>query len=180
MVTANGDLVICVVKKKGHPLHQFTVAAQKCLLSVNKIREHDARCVLRFILCRRLPYSRRHPSLWMICGAWICGFLEFEFTSVCPYLRTAIALALLKWKELCVRQYKFLSWTKLCCGQCAFVDFKKCVRVVIIIIIICVLTKLKEMFYNGNILRRIIFVNVSKNSDPDDGLRKLQCATRFH
>jgi len=31
MVTANGDLVICVIKKKGHPLHPFTVAAQKCL-----------------------------------------------------------------------------------------------------------------------------------------------------
>ena len=30
------------------------------------------------------------------------------------------------------------------------------------------------MFYSGNILRREIFVNVSKNSDPDVGLRKLQ------
>ena len=30
------------------------------------------------------------------------------------------------------------------------------------------------MFYSGNIPRRIIFVNVSKNSDPDVGLRKLQ------
>jgi len=29
-------------------------------------------------------------------------------------------------------------------------------------------------------MRRKIFVNVSKNSDPDDGLRKLQYATRFH
>ena len=36
------------------------------------------------------------------------------------------------------------------------------------------------MFYSGNILRRKIFVNVSKNSDPDVGLRKLQYATRFH
>jgi len=36
------------------------------------------------------------------------------------------------------------------------------------------------MFYNGNILRRKILVNVSKNADPDDGLRKLQYATRFH
>jgi len=36
------------------------------------------------------------------------------------------------------------------------------------------------MFYNGNILWGKIFVNVSKNSDPDVGLRKLQCATRFH
>jgi len=33
---------------------------------------------------------------------------------------------------------------------------------------------------SGNILRRKIFVNVSKNSDPDVGLRKLQYATRFH
>ena len=38
----------------------------------------------------------------------------------------------------------------------------------------------ESMFYSGNILRRIIFVNVSKNSDPDVGLRKLQYATRFH
>jgi len=30
------------------------------------------------------------------------------------------------------------------------------------------------MFYSGNILRRKIFVKVSKNSDPDVGLRKLQ------
>jgi hypothetical protein len=36
------------------------------------------------------------------------------------------------------------------------------------------------MFYSGNIVRRIIFVNVSKNSDPDAGLRKLQYAARFH
>jgi len=36
------------------------------------------------------------------------------------------------------------------------------------------------MFYSGNIVRRIIFVNVSKNSDPDVGLKKLQYATRFH
>jgi len=36
------------------------------------------------------------------------------------------------------------------------------------------------MFYSGNILRRKIFANVSKNSDPDGGLRKLQHATRFH
>ena len=36
------------------------------------------------------------------------------------------------------------------------------------------------MFYSGNILRRKIFMNVSKNSDPDVGLRKLQYATRFH
>jgi len=34
--------------------------------------------------------------------------------------------------------------------------------------------------YSGNILRRKIFVNVSKNSDPDFGLRKLKHATRFH
>ena len=33
------------------------------------------------------------------------------------------------------------------------------------------------MFY---IPRRIIFVNVSENSDPDVDLRKLQYATRFH
>ena len=36
------------------------------------------------------------------------------------------------------------------------------------------------MFYSEYILRRKIFVNVSKNSDPDAGLRKLQYATRFH
>jgi len=36
------------------------------------------------------------------------------------------------------------------------------------------------MFYSGNILRRKTFVNVSKNSDPDADLRKLQYATRFH
>jgi len=36
------------------------------------------------------------------------------------------------------------------------------------------------MFYSGNILRRKIFVNVSKNSDADAGLTKLQFATRFH
>jgi len=29
------------------------------------------------------------------------------------------------------------------------------------------------MFYSGNILRRKIFVNVSKNSDPDAGLRNV-------
>jgi len=29
------------------------------------------------------------------------------------------------------------------------------------------------MFYSGNILWRKIFRNVSKNSDPDVGLRKL-------
>ena len=42
----------------------------------------------------------------------------------------------------------------------------------------------KQIFMNKcfiiNILRRKIFVNVSKNSDPDVGLRKLQYATRFH
>jgi len=37
-----------------------------------------------------------------------------------------------------------------------------------------------EMFYSGNIMRRKILVNVSKNSDPDVGLRKPQYATRFH
>ena len=95
------------------------------------------------------------------CDTWVCGFLELGFTSVCPYLHTTIALALLKWKELsCLRQYWFLSGTKLHCGECAFVDVKKCVPVVTIIIIIiiiisssssssssssiCVLTKLKE------------------------------------
>jgi len=36
------------------------------------------------------------------------------------------------------------------------------------------------MFYSGNILRIKIFVNVSKNSDLDVGLRKLQYAVRFH
>jgi len=36
------------------------------------------------------------------------------------------------------------------------------------------------MFYGGNVPRRIIFVNVSKNSDPDVGLRKLKYATRLH
>jgi len=36
------------------------------------------------------------------------------------------------------------------------------------------------MFYSGNVLGRKIFVNVSKNSDPDAGLRKLQYATSFH
>jgi len=35
------------------------------------------------------------------------------------------------------------------------------------------------VFYSGNILRGKIFVNVSKNSDPDVGQRKLQYATRF-
>jgi len=38
----------------------------------------------------------------------------------------------------------------------------------------------EQIFYNGTILRRKIFANVSKNSDPDVGLRKLQYATRFH
>jgi len=36
------------------------------------------------------------------------------------------------------------------------------------------------MFYGGNILRRKIFVNVSKISDPDAGLRELKYATRFY
>jgi len=36
------------------------------------------------------------------------------------------------------------------------------------------------MFYSGNIPRRKIFVNVSKISDPDVGLRKLQYSKRFH
>jgi len=36
------------------------------------------------------------------------------------------------------------------------------------------------MFYSGNILRRKVFVNVSKNSDPEVGLRNLQYVTRFH
>jgi len=36
------------------------------------------------------------------------------------------------------------------------------------------------MFYGGNVLRRTIFVNASKNSDPNVGLRKLKYATRFH
>ena len=36
------------------------------------------------------------------------------------------------------------------------------------------------MFHSGNILRRIIFMNVSKISDPNFGLRKLQYGTRFH
>ena len=35
------------------------------------------------------------------------------------------------------------------------------------------------MFYGGNILRGKIFVNVSKNSVPDVGPRKLQYAKRF-
>ena len=39
---------------------------------------------------------------------------------------------------------------------------------------------INRCFIVGNIPRRKIFVNVSKNSDPDDGLRKLQYATRFH
>ena len=38
----------------------------------------------------------------------------------------------------------------------------------------------ESVFYSGNILRRKIFLNVLKNSDPDVGLRKLQYATRFH
>ena len=37
-----------------------------------------------------------------------------------------------------------------------------------------------KKIYSGYILRRKIFVNVSKNSDPDVCLRKLQYATRFH
>jgi len=36
------------------------------------------------------------------------------------------------------------------------------------------------MFYSGDVLRRIIFVHMSKNSDPDVGMRKLKYATRFH
>jgi len=36
------------------------------------------------------------------------------------------------------------------------------------------------IFYSGNILRRKIIMNVSKKSDADAGLRKLQYATRFH
>jgi len=36
------------------------------------------------------------------------------------------------------------------------------------------------MFYSENIRGRNILVNVSKNSDTDVGLRKLQYATRFH
>jgi len=35
------------------------------------------------------------------------------------------------------------------------------------------------MFYNGNILRRKLFVNLPKNADPDVGLRKLQYATKI-
>jgi len=35
------------------------------------------------------------------------------------------------------------------------------------------------MFYSGNILRRKIFVNVSKNSDPDVCLRKLHMLQYF-
>ena len=62
MFTADGDLVICVVKKKAKPLHPFTAAVQKCLLSVNKIRQHDARCVLRFVLCIRLNKIRQHDA----------------------------------------------------------------------------------------------------------------------
>jgi len=38
----------------------------------------------------------------------------------------------------------------------------------------------EQIFYSGNILRRKIFVNVSKNSDADVGLKKVQYATRFH
>ena len=38
----------------------------------------------------------------------------------------------------------------------------------------------EQMFYSGNILRRKIFVNVLKNSDPAVDLRKLQYATGFH
>jgi hypothetical protein len=34
------------------------------------------------------------------------------------------------------------------------------------------------MFCIGNIMRRKIYVNVSKNSDPDVGLRKLKYATK--
>jgi len=36
------------------------------------------------------------------------------------------------------------------------------------------------MYDSVKTLRRKIFVNVSKNSDPDVGLKKLQYATRFH
>jgi len=39
---------------------------------------------------------------------------------------------------------------------------------------------MNKCFIVENILRRKIFVNVSTNSDPDVGLRKLQYATRFH
>jgi len=35
------------------------------------------------------------------------------------------------------------------------------------------------MFYSGNILRRKIFVNVSKNSDPDAGLRNYNMLQDF-
>ena len=38
----------------------------------------------------------------------------------------------------------------------------------------------EQILYNGYILKRNIFVNVSKNSAPDVGLRKLKYATRFH
>ena len=35
-------------------------------------------------------------------------------------------------------------------------------------------------FSSENILRRIILMNVSKSSDPDAALMKLQYTTRFH
>jgi len=38
----------------------------------------------------------------------------------------------------------------------------------------------EQIFYSGNILRGIIFENVSKSPNPDGGLRKLQYVTRFH
>ena len=38
----------------------------------------------------------------------------------------------------------------------------------------------EKIFYSGNILRRITFLNVSKSSDPDGDKRKLHYATRFH
>jgi len=38
----------------------------------------------------------------------------------------------------------------------------------------------EQIFYSGNILRRILFVNESKSTDPDVGLTKLQYTTRFN
>jgi len=38
----------------------------------------------------------------------------------------------------------------------------------------------EQIFCSGNILMRIIFVNLLKSSDPDVGLRKLQYTTRLH
>ena len=47
-------------------------------------------------------------------------------------------------------------------------------EVLLEIVILVFLSNFHEcMFYIGNILRRKIFVNVSKNSDPNVGLRKL-------